>query len=547
MDKKRGRKRWLWIVLGVISLLSLVRFTVLVPRDVDIIIGYHTTRMDGPVNADGTVNYVAWLNQHYGEGVTKENNAVIPLVQAVGRENLQRDDNILAFMTSREKDLLDMFGQTVRVLALLDVPPSPEGTKHFVELDDYVDALGTRKAAALITGGAGKSHKDLKFHCYLRRCELREKPWSPKEEPLFAGWLKENEGALSLVAAAARRTRYYVPFVSGNDPPTMVPLAPPFLSKFRRAIEALSARAMLRLHEGDGDAAWSDVLVGLRLARLGSQLPTTHGRMISMGVEARETTAIIRLATSGKLTGSQARKCLRDLQALPPRADLMESLGLADRACVLDQVMVCKREGLAKGLRAMGVVDWPLGSPSLDWNEMLRILNQWRDRLLENLEKPYAERIKAMEEFSERVKRISDGASPTTIRFKAILMQIGGTPFRAGLTRALTNRLLPHLLPLNVDRALVLQEMEETRSALARLSFALAAFKAERGRFPAALDELKDEYVKDVPLDLFVDKPLIYRRTDKGYVLYSVGENMTDDGGVEDGETEKDDIAVRVE
>jgi hypothetical protein len=34
-----------------------------------------------------------------------------------------------------------------------------------------------------------------------------------------------------------------------------------------------------------------------------------------------------------------------------------------------------------------------------------------------------------------------------------------------------------------------------------------------------------------VPIDPYSDRPLVYRRTDDGYLLYSVGSNRVDDGG----------------
>jgi hypothetical protein len=44
-----------------------------------------------------------------------------------------------------------------------------------------------------------------------------------------------------------------------------------------------------------------------------------------------------------------------------------------------------------------------------------------------------------------------------------------------------------------------------------------------------------------VPLDPFTDRPFIYRRTEKGYVLYSLWWNLKDDGGGER------DMVVKVE
>ncbi len=37
--------------------------------------------------------------------------------------------------------------------------------------------------------------------------------------------------------------------------------------------------------------------------------------------------------------------------------------------------------------------------------------------------------------------------------------------------------------------------------------------------------------MKAIPIDPFSDKPLVYKRTEDGFTLYSVSENLTDDGG----------------
>ncbi len=51
----------------------------------------------------------------------------------------------------------------------------------------------------------------------------------------------------------------------------------------------------------------------------------------------------------------------------------------------------------------------------------------------------------------------------------------------------------------------------------------------ENGRLPETLGELVPEYLDDVPRDDFDGEPLRYDRDKK--VVYSVGEDLTDDGG----------------
>jgi hypothetical protein len=79
------------------------------------------------------------------------------------------------------------------------------------------------------------------------------------------------------------------------------------------------------------------------------------------------------------------------------------------------------------------------------------------------------------------------------------------------------------------------------------LAFALAAYHADNGRYPAKLDELVPKYFERIPDDVFSGKPLIYRLEGAGYLLYSVGQDGKDDNGHGyDDEPRGDDIAVRM-
>jgi hypothetical protein len=63
------------------------------------------------------------------------------------------------------------------------------------------------------------------------------------------------------------------------------------------------------------------------------------------------------------------------------------------------------------------------------------------------------------------------------------------------------------------------------------IAFALAAYRADTGRYPAKLDELAPKYLPEEPVDLFTGKPLIYKPAEKGYLFYSAGVNGKDDDG----------------
>jgi hypothetical protein len=61
------------------------------------------------------------------------------------------------------------------------------------------------------------------------------------------------------------------------------------------------------------------------------------------------------------------------------------------------------------------------------------------------------------------------------------------------------------------------------------------------------LEALAPKYLAEVPGDLFSGKPLIYRPSEKGYLLYSVGVNGQDDQGRSyDDDPPGDDLVVRM-
>ena len=68
---------------------------------------------------------------------------------------------------------------------------------------------------------------------------------------------------------------------------------------------------------------------------------------------------------------------------------------------------------------------------------------------------------------------------------------------------------------------------------LARTAIALERYRLAHGEYPESLDVLAPQFIAKLPHDVIGVGPLHYRRTSDGqFVLYSVGWNETDDGGV---------------
>ncbi len=67
----------------------------------------------------------------------------------------------------------------------------------------------------------------------------------------------------------------------------------------------------------------------------------------------------------------------------------------------------------------------------------------------------------------------------------------------------------------------------------ARVACALERHRLAEGEYPATLDALAPRFIEKLPHDIINDQPLHYRRTEDGrFLLYSVGWNGTDEGGI---------------
>jgi len=68
---------------------------------------------------------------------------------------------------------------------------------------------------------------------------------------------------------------------------------------------------------------------------------------------------------------------------------------------------------------------------------------------------------------------------------------------------------------------------------LARTALAIERYRLATGKVPEQLEELVPQYLEQVPVDPFDGRPIRYRRTDPGYLLYSVDTDGQDHGGRE--------------
>ncbi len=483
-----------------------------------ITIGPETTVLDGPLTVDGYVDYEAALNRKSAEDVTTENNSVVLLVQAYGPGEIAPD-------------------LRQRYFQLLGIAPLPEQGPYLVSAGNYVKQLDPDTATL----------GDRTQQIFDDQSAAAEAPWTADEYPELAGMLDANAEPLELIVEASQRPRFYSPMISDLETPTLIASLLPIQQQQREAARQLTARAMLKLGQGDPEGAWDDLLACHRLARLTGQTPFLIGSLVSIAIDAVAANSAEALLASDLLTADQARQCLADLDALPPAPDMAQVVDEGERYVYLDSILLLAR-GRTDVLSDLADVDLGGGggrsmlNAATDWNVVLETANDQYDEFTAALQLPKrSARVAEFRRFDEQLQEVKRGDALGSIVSNAVFGD------REESSRKVAAVLLALLSPA-IETAGTAEDRAEARRQLLRLGFALAAYQRERGEYPQTLDALAPEYLPAIPNDPFTDAPLIYTPTETGYRLYSVGDNGLDDNGVtHDDQPRGDDILLQID
>jgi hypothetical protein len=105
----------------------------------------------------------------------------------------------------------------------------------------------------------------------------------------------------------------------------------------------------------------------------------------------------------------------------------------------------------------------------------------------------------------------------------------------AHLDKIVKSKFQKDFLP-EIDHAPAMHQQCRTRESAFITTIAILRYEKDKGQLPEKLEELiAANYLKTMPIDTCSDKPLIYLKSDAGFVLYGIGTNFKDDGGTTDG------------
>ncbi|MCA9027338.1 MAG: hypothetical protein KDA86_19165 [Planctomycetaceae bacterium] len=500
VDDQTPPSRWTGkrIVGIAVTVLILLRVAIdLVPIRVHI--SPETTVIDGPLREDGTPDYEAYLNAHWSEGVTPENNAAVDLIRAFGPGIIDED--------TREA----YFEQ-------LGIPIPPLEGDYYVDFHEFMTQ----------NGSDWQTNVDEYDRLSQMMDHAQAREWSPDEFLEIEKWLQVNKQPLEVILTATNKPLYFSTLVSLDDQGLLYALLP-VTQQTESAARLIITKAMFELQQGNTDRALELTLACHRLARLVSMHPTLSGSLVAYADDAIASVGDEQIILSGQLTAAEAneyRNKLSLLNEFRPMRDVInegERFLSLDAACSLHSGRLSSDEvGLWGGSEQFAI---RIGFTP---NPALLLFNQMYDEINTVMQLPDpVERIRGLETVEQR---LGTNANPDKVKLLLGLM----VSTRHAIGEAVGGILVTMMAPFIME-AVIAEERTRINRQLVGLGYALAAHRAEAGSFPQSLEELVPQQMDALPLDPFSGKPFRYRLTDNGFLLYSVGPNTFDDNGYGNG------------
>ena len=287
----------------------------------------------------------------------------------------------------------------------------------------------------------------------------------------------------------------------------------------------LSYRGILELHDGNRDAAWSNLLAATRLVTAWEPEPDGLSRLLQSRM-ADETFADTWQALQFS-NWPDAR--LAALQQEWESANFFTNLpeiAAFDRAEAVNYCQLLSKQPPFAGDSLSRLVKEAVRDPSYAYREIKSDIGIMRYHGVEALTD---ERNLLLYHQQRELELRHAIQSPTWAEMRAQPGVTNAVPFKSPspdmVEYTASNRRMESLLPALIAR-------EEAQRRLLITAIALERYRGKHGVYPATLASLAPEFVKTVPVDFMDGKPLRYRLTDDGhFVLYSVGLDCVDDGG----------------
>jgi hypothetical protein len=326
----------------------------------------------------------------------------------------------------------------------------------------------------------------------------RTEPMDEEMKVLITQYIADNNEALELLHAGAKieNCRYPIDLSAGFE--TKVPN----LSEIREAIWLLKLEAILHTENGDGKLATRSAISCFGIARSLAKEPMIISQMIHAACQTVAISTVEQVINRTELTDEQLIELVECVNNTERIFD-MSCAFIGERCMGLSFLKSPEsvNPDIIEGIPIRPILELYKAAGLADADAVIYL--DLMDGYMKSTRLPLHERQKAVDAVSDKIQ--------STSKIHVLLHEI--IPALSRVT-TIELRTIAHLR--TVDAALAVQR------------YRLAA-----GKLPDALTDLVPAYLDAIPTDPFDGNELRYKKLETGLVVYSIGEDLSDDGGKE--------------
>lgn len=312
--------------------------------------------------------------------------------------------------------------------------------------------------------------------------ELGEK-LSEKQLAACRKFLDANRENIKRLSKSVALAGSRFPIVLSSPAPVLDSLSP-----YRSASKVFALEALVAANDGRPEDAYQTIVISLQLDRAMENEPTILSALVRTACQALSLRAIEDTLALGTLSQADLRDLQLRLAELEQRSSLRWAL-LTERALSTSLFITFQQMPGGSGVRGMFF--------RMDRADHLRVMGE----LCDAAKLPPAEFLKRTMQIERQAQDLPIWDTNTKILMPSLVGCVETWGRTIGTSRA-------------------------TRTGLAA-----ERFRMKHDRWPKGLDELVGEFLEAVPTDPFDDQPIRYRIDEAGVCVYSIGDDLVDNGG----------------
>jgi len=381
------------------------------------------------------------------------------------------------------------------------------------ELNRWYPAVPDNQNAALVLTQAfnlRRLYPDNRSNLIFKfKLPNRGQALSAEQIELLRGYTALNEAHLSKAneALTLPASRYPLNFSMLMQTPL------PHLTGLKGLAELYQYSAYLSLESGNPSLARSNIIAILGLARTLDDEPCLISQLLRLRLFKLAFATLERRANASPFDSAETAS-LADAFALTRTTNMAVRALIGERAMVIPYFRMTRAEAL-KLNPPKNTEDSRIDSP-------LPCYGPFPVKVIGLYELDYGSFLIAM---NKAITRLNN-PPPENLRADGYLARVGEASMQrrrtiSGISLSAYSHVAHH-----ENEGIAMQR-------LALTALAIENFAAANRSFPEKLDELVPKFLLESPSDPFTGLELKYHRSAKGYVVYSVGPDMQDDGGLE--------------